>query len=137
MAKWADVLEEVGAVLVADLVLFGIYGEDIRHEGSGVGTIPLLTYGFLGDVENELWNPCLVQFDQWTQGVEDLATSELRLRRLFHQPVPMPLGTMSVWAEYLDGGALSIPDRDGYFGRAARFRFTPLRDYYEPVIPTS
>ena len=137
MAKWAQVLEEVGIVVAGDPTLSAIYGTSIRFEGSGVNAIPLLTYGVVVDTEDELWNPIVVQFDQWVADFEDLVSSEIQLRRLFNAPVPMALGDLTIWAEYLDGGALSIPDRDGYFGRAARFRLTPLRDYYDPVPVSS
>ena len=137
MAKWFQVLEELTALVYADAELASLYGENIRASGTGEKLAPLLEIAFVGDSESELWNPITVQFDQFLATADDLAASELRLRRHFHANLPIALGGISAWAEYVDGGSLSIPSLDGYFGRAARFRLTPLRDYYDPVPPTS
>lgn len=134
--KWDQVIKAVNAVVLADPVLVGIYGANIRYAGTGKHLVPCLEVQFIADAEDELWNPCTVQWDMFTMDMQALWDSERRLRRLFHDDMPTTFAGLTMWAQYVEGDALvTAPDRDGFFGRAVRFRFTPLREQYQ-VGPT-
>ena len=85
----------------------------------------------VADGENEQWAPCTLQWNLWTADLASNVAAERALRRLFTADLPVNLGTVyTVSSEYVDGDVLATPDRDGYFGRAVRFRHTPLREQY-------
>ena len=134
--KWFDVMAAAITSATNDVGLAGIYGHEIRLGGAQVFKMPSLQYHLIADGETELFSVVVLQFDQWCKSTAELAASELRLRRLFHRDLPEDFSGLTMWAQYVDGEPLSIPDRDGYFARAIRFRFTPLRDLYESS-PTS
>jgi hypothetical protein len=125
-------MREVIAVVAADPVLSGLY-PTIRLQGSGDLAPEVLEYALIADSETEQWAPVVLQFDQWCRTMPELARSEQRLRRMFHLDLPATFGAVQMWAQYVDGDSLASPDRDGYFARAIRFRFTPLRDLYDPA----
>lgn len=130
--KWHQVMASIIPDALADTVLAGIYGTTMRYAGSAPLVTPCLEWQVIADGETELWAPCTIQFDQWTTSLDDLAASELALRRLFHLDVPTEFAGLGMWAQYVDGNPLvDAPNRDGYFARAIRFRFTPLRDRYQ------
>ena len=131
--KWHQLMNQLKDVVLADPVLSSIYGTSMRMAGVGDVQAPLLEWMLIADSENELWAPTVIQFDQWTGDMPTLARSEQRLRRLFHLDLPATFGTITCWAQYVDGESLAAPDRDGYYARAIRFRFTPLRDRYAPA----
>lgn len=129
--KWDAVIRACREAVIAEPVLVGIYGEDVRMHGAGSHTVPLLEMMLVSDGISEQWAPCAIQFSQWTIELPDLLASERQLRRLFHAELPATFGGMSMWAQYVDGGDLSVPERDGYYGRAIRFQLTPLTELYE------
>lgn len=131
--KWFQVIEEVQAVIMAESALTDIYGDNVRMNGTATFQVPCLEMQIIGDVERETDNPILVQIDQWCRSMDELARSEQVLRRWFHVDVPRSFGGLMMWAEYEDGESLASPDRDNVFARAIRFRFTPLRDRYDPA----
>ena len=134
--KWRDVMAAVITTTANDAGIAAIYGSEIRLGGSPDFTAPALRYHLIADAETELFSVVVLQFDQWCRTAAELAASELRLRRLFHRDLPEEFSGLGMWAQYVDGEPLAVPDRDGYFARAIRFRFTPLRDLYESS-PTS
>lgn len=131
--KWDWVVERLCDVTAADAGLVAIFGSNMRYAGSKKYSTPILEHQFIGDSESELWNPILMQWDIWTLNASDMTAAERRLRILFHQELPIPIGGMMMWCQFEDGEMLSSPDRDNVFGRAVRFRFTPLRSLYDPV----
>lgn len=131
--KWHQLLAELTTVVLADSILSGIYGTSVRLAGSGDLVNPVLELALVADSESELWAPTVIQFDQWTGSMEALGRSEQRLRRLFHLDLPATFGAITCWCQYVDGDFLAAPGRDGYYARAIRFRFTPLRDRYAPA----
>jgi hypothetical protein len=141
--KWDVVLERIRGAIAGSPILFGLYGNRVRMAGpwslERLPEMPLLEYSLVTDSESELWAPCVFQFDLFAREIDDNLTGERMLRRLFHQDLPIDLGGLVMWAQYNpnDGAILSTPDRDGFFGRALRFTFTPLRDKYQPVLPSS
>jgi hypothetical protein len=134
----------MGDAAVADPTLGTLYRlrEDEVGEGADRGRIalrgtkefgvPLLEFTLIApDVETEAWAPCIVQFDQYVKTMPELVRSELALRALFNHDVPVDMGGVYMWLELEDGGVeLAAPDRDGHYGRAVRFRATPLRQQY-------
>lgn len=131
--KWDQVCAKIAALVAADPTLRAIYGGSIRMTGTGEHRIPLLEYMLVADGEDELWAAHTIQWDQFTKTSEDLVTSERRLRHLFHREVPAEFGGLAMWSQYVEGEVLAYPARDKYYGRAIRFRMTPLRERYEPV----
>lgn len=132
---WDRVISAAAALAVADPTLMGVYaaGAHVRLAGSGDHRVPLLEYTLIADGIEEQWAPHTIQFDQFTDTLEDLSASEAALRRLFHTELPEDIGGMMMWTEYRDGEPLASPSRDGYYGRAIRFRLTPLGDRYQPA----
>ncbi len=135
--KWDQVIRVATAAVLADPVLAGIYGQNVVYLGTARHAVPLLEVMLIADSETELWAPCTLQWDQWCETMDALRASERRLRLLFHQDLPISLGGVGMWVQYVDGAELVSPDRDGFFGRAIRFRYTPLRAQYDPVLPNS
>lgn len=131
--KWHEVVDAMLTAIIADAALVAIYGSVVRRAGDAPFAAPALEWDVIADSENELWAPCVVQLDQWCTSQIALSRSEQRLRRMFHHDLPITLGAVSVWSQYVDGSTLASPDRDGYFARAIRFRMTPLRDRYDPA----
>lgn len=127
---WDEVIRRIATTCAADTVLSGIYGASMRLTGSGEHAVPMLEWMLIGDAEQELWAPMIIQFDQFTTSMGALRESELRLRRLFHVDLPIHLDGVLMFAQYQDGESLAVPDRNGYYGRAIRFRFSPLRRRY-------
>jgi hypothetical protein len=127
---WDHVLRVTGDQVESDLLLSSIYGESIRLAGSGDHTVPLLEMTVIPPNIDEQWEPCTIQFDQFTESFDAMRASERQLRRLFHQDLPVDIGGVVMFAQYLEGDVIASPDRDGYHGRAIRFRFTPLRELY-------
>lgn len=128
---WDEVMVRVIAMLMEDPIIVTLYGESIRRGGSSDIAVPLLEWHLIGDTENELWAPCIIQFDQWTKNQDDARRSEFRLRAILHSDLQLLLGgDFRVWSQYLDGSVLASPDRHGFVGRALRFQLTPMRRQY-------
>ena len=128
--QWDNIIERIAATCKADPVLVGIYGDAMRFTGTGAHHVPMLEWMLVADGEGELWAPVVVQLDQWTRDDDALRVSERRLRQLFHREGTFDFLGLTCWGQYTDGQVLASPDRDGYFGKAARFRLTPLRERY-------
>jgi hypothetical protein len=131
--KWDYVIAEAVDLAAADAALVGIFGTAMYYAGSRTYAVPSLEHQLITETEGELWNPMIVQWDIWTRTMAETLTAERRLRVLFHQELPITIGGMPMWCQYEDGEGLSTPDRDNVYGRAVRFRFTPLRSLYDPV----
>lgn len=135
---WDQVLERLRVLMLADSALAAIFAERMRMATfTGLPfspTEPTLEWSLIADTESELWAPCIIQFDLWASEMEQLIAGERRLRTMFHQALPFDIGDgVRVWGEYNDGTILASPSRDGFAGRAIRFRFTPLRSQYAGV----
>jgi len=127
---WDNVLKAVVEHAVADPLLAELFGESVRLKGSGTRQVPGLELALVSDVEGELWEPCVVQWDIWCHSLTDVRAAERQLRRLFHTELPETFGGVRMFGQYVDGDTLSEPDRDDVYGRAARFRHVPLREVY-------
>ncbi len=127
---WDQLMARLMTLLEANPVIAAIYGGAIRMAGSSEFRDPVLEWTMIGDTETELWAPMLIQFDQWTRTAVELRQSEFHLRALFHRDLPIVIDGVQLWAQYSDGTILAMPDRHTQFGRALRFRFTPLRRQY-------
>jgi hypothetical protein len=84
----------------------------------------------IGDTENELWAPCIIQWDIWTAKSDDARRAEFRLRSMLHSDLQILLGEFRMWSQYLEGSVLASPNRHGSDGRALRFQLTPMRRQY-------
>ena len=128
--RWDAVIAAVTGTALADPIIVGIIGAAGRLAGTGPHQVSLLEWSLIADTEDELWAPCTVQWDLWVNTIEEQIALERQLRRLFHAELPVNLAGVRMWSQYVDGSVLASPDRDGYYGRALRFRYTPLRDLY-------
>src|SRR4030042_1291341 len=126
--RWHDVLWAISREAQAHPLLAEIYGSAIRMSGTQEHAVPSLEYFIVADSASELWEPCIIQWDQWTTSLEDLVRAEAALRSLFDHALPVTMQAVVMWSQFTDGAELTSPERAGYYGRALRFRMTPLRD---------
>ena len=129
--RWDDVVLACRTAAVADPVLAGIYGEDAIRMGATAQDfrVPGLEYQIIGDTETELWEPIIMQWDQWTADYADLVASERALRKLFDHRLPVEIEGVYMFSVFTDGASLvDAPDRAGFYGRAVRFRLSPIRE---------
>ena len=125
---WDQIIARVIEQIENDPTMAQLFGDRIRAaQGSSELEVPLLEWMLIGDTEDELWAPTVIQFDLWNATAEDNRLAEARLRAMYHQDLPIVVGGLMMWAQYNDGSVLAEPDRSGFIGRALRFRFTPLR----------
>lgn len=127
--RWDDVLEAVFDQMNADATLLSIYGTAIRMGGVHEFTIPSLEFFVVSNTQNELWEPITVQMSQFTKSMTALANSDRRLRQLFDHDNMVTIQGVTMWSRWEDGGDLVGPSRQGFYGMAARFRFTPIREH--------
>lgn len=129
--NWQIVLAGLLADLAAAPTLSAIYGSAVRLSGAGVDhLVPSIDVTLIADTENELWAPATFQIDLWNSHLSDVVTAESFIRSVYHAPLPIEIGGLSCFAQYTDGTTIASPERDGYYGRALRFTFTPLRAAY-------
>lgn len=126
--RWDDVLLVTSEAVVADVVLAGIYGSNIRLKGSQAHEVPGLEYLLVSDVEGEVFEPTVIQWDQYASTLEDLIASERALRRLFDQELQVTIGGVPMFCEFIDGVELEAPTGDNCHARAVRFSFHPVRE---------
>lgn len=125
--RWDAVTQAVAARAAGDTVLQDVYGDAIRANGMSDFTVPSLEYQLVADTLGELWHPHTLQWDQWVPNRTELERSERALVRLFDHETPQLIEGVFMWSFYLDGADLTGPAREGYHGRAIRFRFDPIR----------
>jgi len=130
--RWDAVLEAITTRIAEDTGLVGVYGESIRKMGTHAFSVHSLDYFVVSYTEGELWEPMLVQFSQWTRSMNDLVISERRLRSLFNHENIVIIEGVPMWAQFEDGGDLTGPETEGYYGAASRYRFTPVRERLLP-----
>ena len=128
--RWYAVARAIAAAAAADTVLAAIYGEAIRMSAMAQDHIvPSLEYQIVTDTADELWEPVIIQWDQWLADFQDLVDSERALRKLFDQDLPVEIGGVYMWSVFTEGAELvDAPDRAAFYGRALRFRYSPIRE---------
>jgi hypothetical protein len=125
---WDQVMARVMEELTTDPVLVGIFGTAFRQAGpADAQEVPMLEWRLVGDTEGELWAPVLIQFDLWTLAADTNRRAEFRVRSLYHRDMPYFLADLRMMSSFEDGAVLATPERSGFYGRAIRFRFYPLR----------
>lgn len=131
---WDRIMTFVVAEILDNEILAGIFGTSVRQAPtSGEMVVPGIEWSLIGDTENELWAPMIVQFDIWCESAVDSRTAERQLRSLYHRDLQRTIGTFTMFTQYSDGETLEVPDRANYSGRAIRFQLTPLREQYAGV----
>jgi hypothetical protein len=126
--RWPDVTLALATAAASDATLAGIYGDNIRAKGVQQYQAPSLEYLLVSDVETELWEPVVVQWDQYAPTEDDLIASERRLRALFSHELAVTIEGVTMFCEFLGGESLSdAPTRENTYARAVRFVFEPLR----------
>jgi hypothetical protein len=126
--RWDDVLLVTSDAVMADITLTGIYGDSVRLKGSQAHTVPGLEYTLVSDVEGEVFEPIVVQWDQYASTLEDLIAGERALRHLFDQELQVTIGGVPMFCEFIDGVELEAPTGDNCYARAVRFSFHPIRE---------
>lgn len=128
--RWDDVTRATVAAAAADAVLAGIFGTSIRMSASAQDhLVPGLEYEVIGDTAGELWEPIIVQWDIWVHEFQDLVDGERALRKLFDHDLPVEIEGVYMWSVFTEGASLvDAPDRAGFYGRAVRFRYSPIRE---------
>ena len=132
--RWDDVARAGRIAAAADPVLAAIYGEAIRMGATAQDfKVPGLEYQIIGDTAGELWEPIIIQWDQWVNDYEELVASERALRKLFDHALPVEIEGVYMFSVFTDGASLvDTPDRAGFYGRAVRFRLSPIREDLRP-----
>ncbi len=129
--RWPDVLLAITTAAAADPVLDGIYGESIRQKGQQKLQIPSLEYMLISDTESEVFEPIVVQWDQFALNPADLIASESALRTLFDHELGVVIEGVSLLCQFIDGSILETPSGDNYYARAIRFEFELVRSSLE------
>lgn len=128
---WDQVMLRVIEMINADPVLAEIYHGTLQQAGTAAQAVPSIEWILITDIEDELWAPCVIQFDLWNRVAADCRRGEFRLRSMFHSNLQLIIGgDLQIWSQYTDGSMLATPDRSNIIGRALRFKFTPLRRQY-------
>ena len=129
--RWDAVARATSQKVAEHPVIQGIYGNVVRMASPAARhEVPALEYRIISDSEMEQWVPIIFQWDQWTNTYAELAASERVLYEMFHQEAEVFFGDVMVLTRWLDGMELADPDRQGYFGRAVRFRVVAIADRY-------
>lgn len=127
-------MDVVGAVANAATLhptLSGIYGKTIRSTGFNDHVVPCLEYTLISNVPGvEIWEPIVIQWDQFVKTNIELYNSEQALMMLFSHQNPVLLNGVYMWSMFVEGAQLAAPMTHGYYGRALRFRFTPVMSEY-------
>jgi len=131
---WDRVIQAASDMAAADGILINLY-PTMRNAGPGKHSVPLLEHRLIADSEDELWSPVVIQWDQWHESMAAIIAGERQLRLLFHVETQRDYAGIPMWSQYVDAEWIASPDRDGYFGRAIRFRMTPLRERYQHPVP--
>ncbi len=129
--RWHDVILAITTAAVADSTLAGIYGEVIRQKGNHELLLPSLEYLLVSDTETEVFEPTVIQWDQFTLTTEDLIASERALRALFDHELGVVIEGVTLLCQFIDGATLETPSGDNYYARAIRFEFEPVRSSLE------
>ena len=128
--NWDILLDAFTGEVAAMPAVVALAGEAVRYGGEVEHEVPSCVIRMISDTESELWAPVTVQVDLFHKSAAVVLTAERALRRRYHADLPIPIGNLNAWAQYSDGTVTASPERDGYFGRALRFTFTPLRAAY-------
>jgi hypothetical protein len=131
--RWPFVIEKWTERLSDDQGLESVLGGKGRiYPGQATRPvqIPSVEYLIVGDREDELFNPILVQVDFWARGIKKASQIERRLRLLTHRDVAQELGDERLWMQYLDSRSIEYTADPGVAHRQVDFRFTPLKEQY-------
>ncbi len=127
--RWDAVLQAIASRMATDPGLLSVYtAAGIRKMGTQKFLVPSLEYLLITSGMDEVWEPHLVQFSQWTSTMADLAVSDRRLHALFGHEEPMFIEGVYMWSFFEDSSDLQGPEREGYHGMASMFQFTPIRE---------
>jgi len=128
--NWDLVLAGFAADLAATAEIMAAVGDAVYQGGEVPHRVPSVVIRMLGDAESELWAPVTLQVDIFHKSFTTVRALENIVRRRYHAPLPIPIGGLNCWAQFTGGSSTTLPERDGYTGRALRFTFTPLRAAY-------
>lgn len=129
--RWDAVAIAIGQAAANDATLLEIYGAaNIRQKAAAQDHLtPGLGFWLVTDAGTELWEPQIWQWDQWCDTWEDLVASERALRKLFDHDLEVTIQGVYMFSVFTEGAELTDdPDRAGFYGRAVRFRYSPIRE---------
>lgn len=125
--RWPDVASAISTVAEADSTLYGLFGDNIRMEGSHVLVLPSLEYFVVSNVFREVMEPVVVQWNIFALSVDDLAAAEAALLTLFDSDLAVSIAGVAMFSEYIDGAVLEAPTGDNVYARALRFSYEAVR----------
>ena len=129
---WPEVIQAWVALMNADAALIAALGGQHIYPAQAARAVrvPSVEYSLVSDIEEESFNPIIVQVDYWAKGTAASATIERRIRRLTHRDTARTLGSLRLWTRYLDSRSHQYPAELGVVHRSLDFEFTPVRGQY-------
>ena len=137
--RWDAVLTAAVAALKADAALVTALGGARVYDSRAPRdlVIPSVTWTLVSDVEEEVWERIVVQFDIWSRpsiapaidARTRAATIERRVRRVLHSDVFRALGGVVMATLFQEGRDHDDPDPE-VVHRSVDFRFEPFREKY-------
>ncbi len=127
--RWDAVIQAVSNRAAEDAALIAIFGTTIRKSGRQAFAVPSLEYLLVSVPRpGELWAPCTIQFDIWTETLDDTVAAAVALDRLFDHDRVQIIEGVYMWAHVSEPSVtLEGPLRENQHGQASRFRFVPIR----------
>ncbi len=127
--RFDAVMQAVSDRMAGDAQLVSIFGTAIRKSGRQAFAVPSLEYDLVTVAKpGELWAPCTIQFDAWTDTLDDTMTASNALFRLFDHDRVQVIEGVYMWAFVAEPSVtLEGPLRENQHGHASRYRFVPIR----------
>lgn len=133
--RWDSVVPAAITLLEQDAAIADVVGDAIVHNFAGLSDterkfrVPSIEVHVISDVEQEVFNPLLTQFDLFAHTTGDLITLERRVRHHLHHDVPVVIGGIGMWAQV--EARRIIPGTGGeILGVALDIRLTAIRENY-------
>ena len=127
--RFDSVMQAVSKRAADDSVIQSIFGATVRLSGRQAFTVPSLEYLLVTVAKpGELWAPCTIQFDSWTDTLDDTMAAAKALVRLFDHDRVQVIEGIYMWAFVAEPSVtLEGPLRENQHGHASRYRFVPIR----------
>lgn len=133
--RWDQVIPAVVALLRADAARPAALERTAIHEARDATavTVPGLTWYMVSDIEEEVWNPILTQWDVFARDWAEMAVLEGWIRGLLHADLPQVIGGIRMWTQLVDARTLPVPEdmNPGLVHRQLDIRLTAARSKYE------
>jgi hypothetical protein len=129
--QWDAIAPALYEVLAADAELVAALGGAFIYpaQSSRPAKVPSVEYIMLGDVEREIFNRIIIQFDFWARGLPAAAAIEFRLRCLADD-VAQELQGIPCSISFVDATTIAYPADPGVLHRAIQMEFEIVRRRY-------